>query len=73
MEQITRKKLTLFAGRTSLALATDVSKELGVPLGDANISEFANGEIHCRVRRIHSRRRRLHHQYPLRVGGQLGQ
>lgn len=48
MEQITRKKLALFAGRTSLALATDVSKELGVPLGEANISEFANGEIHCR-------------------------
>ncbi len=48
MEQVTKKRLALFAGRNSMKLATAVSEGLGVELGDANIAEFANGEIHCR-------------------------
>lgn len=48
MEQVTQKKLALFAGRTSQALAQTVATELGIELGEANIAEFANGEIHCR-------------------------
>ena len=48
MEQVTQKKLALFAGRTSEALAQNVAAELGIELGDSNIAEFANGEIHCR-------------------------
>ncbi len=48
MEQVTQKKLTLFAGRTSEVLARGVAAELGIELGDSNIAEFANGEIHCR-------------------------
>ncbi len=48
MEQVTRKKLTLFAGRTAGPLAERVAGELGIDVGDANIAEFANGEIHCR-------------------------
>lgn len=48
MEQVTKKKLALFAGRNSTGLANAVSDGLGIGLGEANIAEFANGEIHCR-------------------------
>jgi len=48
MEQVTKKKLALFAGRNSVGLAREVAAGLGVELGEANIAEFANGEIHCR-------------------------
>jgi len=48
MEQVTEKKLALFAGRNSNELAEVVASSLGVELGEANVAEFANGEIHCR-------------------------
>jgi len=48
MEQVSKKKLALFAGRNSVDLARAVSEGMGVELGEANVSEFANGEIHCR-------------------------
>ena len=48
MEQVTKKKLSLFAGRSCPELALAVSERLGVELGESNIAEFANGEIHCR-------------------------
>jgi ribose-phosphate pyrophosphokinase len=48
MEQVTKKKLAIFAGRSCFDLAESVSEKLGVELGISNISEFANGEIHCR-------------------------
>ena len=48
MEQVTKKRLALFAGRNSIDLASKVAAGLGVELGEANTSEFANGEIHCR-------------------------
>lgn len=48
MEQVTKKKLALFAGRNSREMATAVSNALGIELGEANIAEFSNGEIHCR-------------------------
>lgn len=48
MEQVTQKKLALFAGRASGELAQDVADQLDVEVGEANIAEFANGEIHCR-------------------------
>ena len=48
MEQVTQKKLALFAGRASGQLAQDVAGELGISVEEANIAEFANGEIHCR-------------------------
>jgi ribose-phosphate pyrophosphokinase len=47
-ELITKKRLHLVAGRNNRPLAEEVADKLGVPLGEANISEFANGEIHCR-------------------------
>ena len=42
------KRLQLFAGRSNLALARDIAGHLGVELGQANLSDFADGEIHCR-------------------------
>lgn len=48
MEQVTEKKLALFAGRNSIELANAVATALDVELGEVNVAEFANGEIHCR-------------------------
>ena len=35
-------------GRSHPELARDIADQLGVELGEANLREFANGEIHCR-------------------------
>ena len=48
MELVPKKRLQLFAGRSHPALADDIAAHLGVELGEANLSQFANGEIHCR-------------------------
>jgi ribose-phosphate pyrophosphokinase len=48
MELVTRKKLYLVAGRASRYLAEEIAAELGEPLGEPNLAEFANGEVHCR-------------------------
>ena len=48
MELVTHKKLYLVSGRASRPLAEAIATELGEPLGEPNIAEFANGEIHCR-------------------------
>jgi ribose-phosphate pyrophosphokinase len=48
MELVTKKKLHIVSGRANLPLAQEIADCLDVHLGDANCSEFANGEIHCR-------------------------
>ena len=48
MEIVTRKHLYLVSGRLSRPLALEIAHELDVNLGEPNIAEFANGEIHCR-------------------------
>jgi ribose-phosphate pyrophosphokinase len=48
MELISRKWLQLYSGRCNLALAKEVGGHLGVELGEANLIEFANGELGCR-------------------------
>src|SRR5271170_1998919 len=48
MEFTPRRRLELVSGRSHPELARDVAKQLGVDLGEANLREFANGEIHCR-------------------------
>jgi ribose-phosphate pyrophosphokinase len=48
MELVTRKKLYLVSGRVSRYLAEEIAEALGETLGDPNLAEFANGEIHCR-------------------------
>ena len=48
MELITKKRLHLISGRSNLPLATEIAEHLDVALGDPNLGEFANGEIHCK-------------------------
>ncbi|MCX7621417.1 MAG: ribose-phosphate diphosphokinase [Acidimicrobiales bacterium] len=48
MELVQKKRLHLVSGRANLALAEEIAARLGVELGDANLAEFANGELHCR-------------------------
>ena len=48
MELVSKKRLHLVSGRSNLPLAEAIAERLGEPLGDANIAEFANGELHCR-------------------------
>ncbi|MEY4164636.1 MAG: phosphoribosylpyrophosphate synthase [Actinomycetota bacterium] len=48
LERVTTKRLSLFSGRTHPALANEVAAHLGIEVGDANIVEFANGEIRPR-------------------------
>ncbi|HUR17391.1 MAG TPA: ribose-phosphate pyrophosphokinase [Acidimicrobiales bacterium] len=48
MEMVPKKRLVLHSGRSHPALAADIARHLGVELGDANLKEFANGEIWCR-------------------------
>jgi len=48
MELVTKKRLQLYTGRAHPALAADIAAALGVELGETNLREFANGELHCR-------------------------
>ena len=43
-----RSGCTCCRGGSNLPLAEEIAERLGVELGDANLAEFANGEIHCR-------------------------
>ena len=48
MELIPRRRLELVSGRSHPSLAQDIAGHLGVELGEANLREFANGEIYCK-------------------------
>jgi len=48
MELVPKKRLQLYAGRSHMDLAEEIAGHLGVDLGEANLQEFADGEIHCR-------------------------
>ncbi len=48
MELVSKKRLHLVSGRANVPLAEEIAAALGVELGDANLAEFANGELHCR-------------------------
>ncbi|MCY3786560.1 MAG: ribose-phosphate diphosphokinase [bacterium] len=48
VQLVTTKRLQLLSGRANLGLAREVAEHLGVELCETNLSEFANGEIHCR-------------------------
>jgi ribose-phosphate pyrophosphokinase len=45
---IPKRTLTLVSGRSHPELANKIAAGLGVTLGEANLREFANGEVHCR-------------------------
>jgi ribose-phosphate pyrophosphokinase len=48
VEFIPRRRLVLVSGRSHPVLAQQIAGHLGVELSEANLREFANGEIHCR-------------------------
>jgi ribose-phosphate pyrophosphokinase len=48
MELVTKKKLYLVSGRATQSLSQEIAGALDIPLGEANLSDFANGELHCR-------------------------
>jgi ribose-phosphate pyrophosphokinase len=48
VELIPHRRLELISGRSHPKLAQDIARHLGVELGEANLREFANGEIHCK-------------------------
>ncbi len=48
MELITKKRLTIVAGRVNHELAEEVAERLGQGLAPIQIAEFANGELHCK-------------------------
>ncbi len=48
MELGPHKRLELFSGRSHRGLAEEIASCLGVALGEANVREFADGEVHCR-------------------------
>ena len=48
MELVTKKKLHIVSGRANLPLAEAIAGCLGVELGEPNLDDFANGELHCR-------------------------
>ncbi|WP_419919049.1 ribose-phosphate diphosphokinase [Candidatus Poriferisocius sp.] len=48
MELVTKKKLVIVSGRANEGLATEIAEVLGEQMVEPNLSDFANGEIHCR-------------------------
>jgi ribose-phosphate pyrophosphokinase len=48
VELVPKRKLQIFSGRCNLPLAEEVASCLGVQLGEANLVDFANGEIRPR-------------------------
>ncbi|MBE3563434.1 ribose-phosphate diphosphokinase [Hydrogenibacillus sp. N12] len=42
-------KLKVFSGNSNRALAEEIARHIGVPLGDAEISTFSDGEIQVRL------------------------
>ncbi len=48
MELVTKKRLTIVAGRVNQELALEVAERLSLGLAPLPIAEFANGEIHCK-------------------------
>ena len=48
MEYVPHRRLELVSGRSHPELAGEIARHLGVELMEANLREFANGEVHCR-------------------------
>jgi ribose-phosphate pyrophosphokinase len=48
MEVVAKRKLELFSGRAHPELAAAIASCLGVELGEANLREFPDGQLHCR-------------------------
>ena len=48
MELVTKKRLTIVAGRSNRELAEAVAHRLGLELAPVELTEFKNGELHCK-------------------------
>jgi ribose-phosphate pyrophosphokinase len=48
MEVPARRRLELYSGRSHPQLAQQIATELGIDLGEVELKDFANGEMHCR-------------------------
>lgn len=48
IEDVTKKRLVLFSGRSNPELALEMATELGITLGDVDIRTFDDGEIYAR-------------------------
>lgn len=48
VETVTKKRLELYAGNAHRELAEEIAGHLHVELGEPNLRQFANGEMHCR-------------------------
>ena len=48
MEVVTTKRLHLFSGRHNQELTQLIGANLGIEVTEANLGEFANGELHCK-------------------------
>ena len=48
MEVVTTKRLHLFSGRHNYELAELIGNNLGVPVTEAALGQFASGETHCK-------------------------
>ena len=48
MELVPKKRLMLFAGQGNLELSHEISECLKVPLGEVELSTFANGELYAK-------------------------
>ena len=43
------KDIKIFAGNSNRTLAANIAKDLGLPLGVSEVSQFSDGEINCRL------------------------
>ncbi len=48
MEVVTTKRLHLFSGRHNQELTELIATNLGIEVTEANVGNFANGELHCK-------------------------
>ncbi|MGI8792940.1 MAG: ribose-phosphate diphosphokinase [Acidimicrobiales bacterium] len=47
-EIVTKKRIELYTGRTHPELTNEVAEVLGIGLGETNLRNFPDGQIHCR-------------------------
>lgn len=48
MDLVPQRRLALFSGRSHPQVAQEIAKCLGIEIGEAHLTEFADGQIHCR-------------------------